>query len=113
MSEEKLTLTQDDNGKSLLLHPGDEILISLPELFSGGYQWLPVDPEKEILPLLRTGECESPGDAIGAASMKTFLFKAKSPGTRHVQLKQLREWEGDASTIERFDIDIEVRESGS
>jgi len=109
MSVKKFTLTKEDNGKNLSLHPGDEVLISLPELFSGGYQWVPVDPEKEILPLFRISEAESPGDAIGAASMKTFVFKAKSAGKRHVQLKHFRQWEGDASIIERFDIDVEVR----
>jgi predicted secreted protein len=109
MSENKLTLTQEDNGRSFVLRPGDEIMISLPEHFSGGYQWVLADPEVQILPLLNVDESKSTSDAPGAVGIKTFLFKAKETGNRHVQLKHLRRWEGDDSTIERFDLDVEVR----
>ena len=109
MSDKKLTLTQEDSGKSLVVSPGDEIAIGLSENISGGYQWVVADPEVQILPLLHTDEGKSPSDAPGAYSMKTFLFKAKSTGTRHVQLRHLRKWQGDASTIEVFEVDVEVR----
>jgi predicted secreted protein len=109
MSERKITLTQEDNGKSLVVRPGDEIAIGLSENISGGYQWVVIDPDVQILPLLHTDEGKSPSDAPGAYSMKTFQFKAKSTGTRHVQLRHLRKWQGDVSTIEVFDVDVEVR----
>lgn len=110
MSGTKLTLTEQDSGRVVVLHPGDEIEIRLSECVSGGYQWNVDSPESKILPLMDTTEGQALSDGIGGASSRTFLFRAKSPGTRHVRLEQRRSWEVDQAALKQFEVTAEVRD---
>ena len=49
-----------------------------------------------------------PGRPIGAGGTRTFTFIAKNAGTVDLQLKLWREWEGDSSIRERFEVTIDI-----
>jgi inhibitor of cysteine peptidase len=44
----------------------------------------------------------------GRGGTRTFTFIAKSDGTVDLQLKLLRQWEGDSSIRERFEVTIDI-----
>lgn len=48
------------------------------------------------------------GTAIGAGGRRTFRFRARRAGTTDLALKLWREWEGDSSIIERFQVSVRV-----
>ncbi len=105
----KFTLTEVDKGKSLEVHQGDEIVIRLKENPTTGYRWAVDKTDDEILTLQNSGFSPTPGAGVGGGGSRTFTFKAKKPGSVHLQLKLLRAWEGDSSIIDRYDVTIQVQ----
>jgi inhibitor of cysteine peptidase len=104
MSE--LNLTQADSGKSFEVHKDDAIVIRLKENPTTGYQWAVEKADDRI-----STSFSLPEDAkIGGGGTRVFIFKPKTADTAHIQLKHWREWEGDDSIIERFDVTIVVRD---
>lgn len=107
MSE--LNLTQADKGKSFEVHRDDVIVIRLKENPSTGYRWA-VDKADDRILAFQSSEFSLPADTkIGGGGMRTFAFKAKTADTVHIQLKHWREWEGNDSIIDRFDVTVVAR----
>ena len=111
-----LALTAADSGKTLEIRSGDTLSIQLPENPTTGYRWAMQTPddqnsEQNLDPNLELLSSEfSPQSAgVGASGQRTFTFRAKSPGTAHLQLKEWRAWEGDRSILNRFELTVEVK----
>lgn len=105
------TLTEDDQGKTITVHPGDQVVINLAENPTTGFQWAydPVDNALLALDSSASGYTPSPGGAIGGGGKHVWTFDAKGPGTVHLQFKLWRSWEGDASIIKRFGVAIQIQ----
>ncbi len=104
-----ITLTQADKGKSITVHPGDEIIINLTENPTTGYQWAIDKTDATVLVSQNPTFSSTPGGAIGSGGTRTFTFIAKQPGTVQLQLKLWREWLGNASIIDRYDITVQIQ----
>jgi inhibitor of cysteine peptidase len=104
-----ITLTQGDKGKSITVHIGDEIIINLPENPTTGYRWAIDKMDATVLVSQNPTFSSTPGGAIGSGGTRTFTFIAKQPGTVHLQLKRWREWQGDSSIIDRYDITVQIQ----
>lgn len=104
-----VTLTQADKGKSVTVHTGDQIVITLQENPTTGYRWAIDQTDATVLTAQNPSFSPTPGGAIGAGGTRTFTFTAKTPGTVHLQFKLLRAWQGDSSIIDRFDVTIQVQ----
>ena len=102
-------LTQADKGKSITVHIGDEIIINLTENPTTGYRWAIDKIDATVLLAQNPTFSSTPGGAIGSGGTRTFTFIAKQPGTVYLQLKLWREWQGDSSIIERYDVTIQVQ----
>lgn len=105
-----LELTQADNGKSVEARPGDFIIIRLPENPTTGFRWTvdKVDP----LCVEAQGSNFSPARdaAVGGGGERTFSFQVRGEGgTGNIGLKLGREWEADASAVERYSVTVKVR----
>lgn len=48
---------------------------------------------------------------MGGGGQRVFTFQANNPGQVKLQLKNLREWIGEESTIEQFQVSVQVSES--
>ena len=105
------TLTEQDKGKTITVHQGDQVIISLKENPTTGYQWTIDKGDNALLTLntTQTGYTPSPGGAVGGGGRHIFVFDAKEPGTVHLQLKLYRTWEGDSSVRDRFDVVIQIQ----
>ena len=102
-----LTLTQQDNGRLVNVAKGSEILLSLPENPTTGFRWQLDDLAGHIL---ESGESmfEPRSNAAGAAGVRLFHFKVIGEGETKVRAKHWRQWEGDSSVTERFEVTVKV-----
>jgi inhibitor of cysteine peptidase len=102
-----VVLTEKDHDRTVDVHVGETVSVSLPENATTGYRWAieQVDPQ---LIEARAAEPKYPANAIGSAGEVEWDFLAKAPGTTAIVLKQWRHWEGDASIIQRFRIQVRI-----
>jgi inhibitor of cysteine peptidase len=111
-SEEKTLsetmLTQADEGKSISIKPGEVMGISLNENPSTGFRWSLEKSNDEILELLKSDYIQASGSEVGSGGKRIWKFKAKKTGEVHLVLKRWRAWEGDKSTVERFEVIVRV-----
>ena len=106
-----VSLTKANNGRSIEVRQGDEIILRLPENPTAGYGWHVDRADGLSLELSEhtTGsEQPDPSPRLGTGGVREFRFRAKEPGARRLDLKHWREWEGERSVTERFGVDIEI-----
>jgi len=106
-----VSLTKADNGQSIEIRRGDEIILRLPENPTTGYGWH-IDRSDGLSPEMseHTTGSDQPGanPRFGKEGVREFRFRAKEPGARRLDLKHWREWEGERSVTERFSVDIGI-----
>ena len=104
---EELLLTERDNGREVSLHSGQQLAVSLPENRTTGYRW-DLEEENHRLLEIREAEAAEPPAAVGSGGRSRWTVQATAPGTARLRLKRWRPWEGDKSTVERFELTIRV-----
>ena len=103
-----LLLAETDNGRTVDLHPGDRVRVSLAENATNGYRWeLESCDEAFIKPLAL--EPLYTAEALGSGGAVAFIFEAKQVGLGQIILKQWRSWEGEASVASRFCIRLNIQ----
>jgi len=106
---QEIKLTKANNGESYELHRDDVIVIRLTENPTTGYCWEIEELDNNIL-ALQSSDFFLPEDPqIGEGGMRVFVFKAKTAGSAHIRLKYWREWEGNDSIIDVFDVTTVVK----
>lgn len=102
-----MALTERDNGNRIA-HPANEQLeVSLPENPTTGFRWgfVDLDPSVQIAEDTYDPE-EIP--TPGAAARRRFRLAFPHPGEYQIALRLWREWEGDASTTDRYSITVDA-----
>src|SRR5712664_986258 len=84
-----LSLTENDEGRSVEVRAGDTVRISLPENATTGYRWAIDRIDEEVIEAVGS-EPNYPGGAVGSGGHVVFTFKAKKAGTGEVTLKYWR-----------------------
>lgn len=107
MSE--IHVEQSDHGKTLKAHPNDVVEIRLDENLTTGYGWETAEIDSSVLEPLDSSYTEHPGSLLGRGGVRTFRFKAGSPGSAQLRLRLRRPWEPVDAAIEHFEITIEVK----
>ena len=102
-----LLLVEKDNDRTLDIHPGETIQISLPENATTGYRWEIDRYDEDVLKLLAAEPCYT-ANAVGSGGVVAFTFQGKKTGAGEIALKHWRSWEGDSSVIARFRIRLNV-----
>jgi inhibitor of cysteine peptidase len=100
------TLTSQENGHHLHLARGDTLRVVLRDISTTGYRWAIDALDEGVLGLVGTDL--TPAGAVGGGGERTFHFVANAPGQTALRLKLWREWEGDRSVIERFEVSVNV-----
>ena len=106
---QEIKLTQANNGESYELHRDGIIVIRLTEIPSTGYCWEIEELDNKILALQRSDFFLPEDPQIGEGGVRVFAFKAKAAGSAHIRLKHWREWEGNDSIIDVFDVTTVVK----
>jgi len=99
-------LSDQDKGRTLEVEAQSFITVRLNENPTTGYRW-----EVETAGGLEmVGDSfEKKGDAIGAAGVRVFQFRAPGTGSYKLGIRNWRDWEGESSIIDRFYATILVR----
>jgi len=102
-----VSLTAADNGKTVELHVGDAAVLRLPENATTGYRWA-VDAADGSVVEIAEGEYIATPNRVGAGGEAQWIVRAKAAGATQVKLKHWREWEGERSVIERYEISLRI-----
>ncbi|MCU0896922.1 MAG: protease inhibitor I42 family protein [Burkholderiales bacterium] len=103
----KIELGPRDDGKSIELKPGDELLIKLPANRSQGYRWILSSPQSKVL--FKQGDplyarpVSAPADAGG---VETWSFRAVEPGEQILQLDYRRPADKAAEKTVRYTVTV-------
>jgi inhibitor of cysteine peptidase len=100
-------LTAADNGRTVELRVGDELALRLPENATTGYRWA-IDAAEANLVDIKEGQYVSTSENMGGGGEAQWSMKAKAPGATSIKLKRWRQWEGDSSVVERYEITLRI-----
>ncbi len=103
-----MLLTETDNDRTVDIHPGDTVRITLPENATTGYRWAIDRYDEDFIEALGS-EPRYTEKAIGSGGEVAFIFRGKKTGLGEIVLKHGRHWEGDASVTRRFRIRFHVQ----
>ncbi len=103
-----LKLNHKDNDSTIEARRGDLITVSLHENPTTGYRWVVDNIDRKILEFQKAEFHLAPKASVGGGGIRIFKFQAISAGSFNLALKLRREWQGDASIIERYHISIKV-----
>ena len=100
-----MMLSEQDAGRTVEMKVGDVVTIRLQENPTTGYRWA----VETAGGLEQVGDRFDPGDAIGAAGIRSFEFRPPHTGTYELRMKHWRAWEGEGSVLNRFSAKINVK----
>ena len=100
-----MILTQRDNGSTIMIGIGDIVSLRLSENPTTGYRW-----HLESLYGFKQIKDDNETEAgIGAGGARVIDLQAKKVGSYSVRLKKWRNWEGESSIIDRFNVTVIVK----
>lgn len=100
-------VTEADDGGSVSIGVGDELVISLPANPSTGYAWVVGPFDADVLEQVGEAEFESESDLVGAPGIYTVRFEGRAAGTVELVLDYERSFE-DTDPEDTFVITITV-----
>ena len=100
-----MVLSERDNGRTFTINKGSMLTVRLEENPTTGYHW----SVSRIEGIELMSDHNDAGGGIGAKSVRVFKFQVKQVGSYNIKMKNWREWEGEPSVIDRFDIKIIVQ----
>ena len=102
-------VTESDNGRTIQLHPQDELDLQLNESRMGGYRWTLIDTGEPVLRRQTTEKASTQAAAskLGMPNIRTWQFTAEQPGATQLRLRQQRSWETESAGSD-FCLTIEV-----
>jgi inhibitor of cysteine peptidase len=83
--------------------------VQLPENPTTGYRWAVAEYDARILHLEESA-LASGGGGIGGGGVRAFAFRALLGGETPLRLKHWREWQGESSVDDRFEVTVRVLE---
>jgi inhibitor of cysteine peptidase len=102
-------LTGADNDKYFEVRTGDTIIVRLYENRTTGFHWTAMKGAENIITLVSSDFTLFPSSGVGGGGQRVMAFEAKKSGSDRLRIKLWREWEGEESVKNHFDIAITVR----
>jgi len=100
-------LLREQNGETVKLHPGDSLVVSLPDNPTTGFRWTVESFDSGVLEACKE-DYSTASTAVGGGGERRFCFRAISTGSTVLTLKLWRSWEGDRSVRARFQATVIV-----
>ena len=109
----ELKVGESANGTKVTVAVGQTVEVSLPGNVTTGYDWS-LDPTTHGVPSLIATVAESyastsPAGVVGAGGVRTFVYRAVSPGTATLQLYYTRAWQTGVPPAKTFSLTIVVQ----
>lgn len=103
-------ILQTDREKTFQVSQDDVVLIRLEENPTTGYRWEVDAVDDRVVELQNSNYSMATESGVGGGGVRTFTFKAKSPGTGSIRLKLRRAWESEDAATNHFAVTICVLE---
>jgi inhibitor of cysteine peptidase len=99
------------NDCPLVLHTGQNLILTLPSNPTTGYRWLVQNPAPGILRSLGPEVYSNPENAglIGAGGQSVWRFQAQNAGDGHLLLVYQQPWAPEVKPTQVFDCAISVK----
>lgn len=101
------SLSARDDGRSIEMRVGEQACLRLPENASTGYRWA-ADLDEGCPIRVEPLESGSISAKMGSGRNAEFLLTAMEARSCRLRFKYWREWEGDSSIAERFELGIDT-----
>ncbi|MEK6335745.1 MAG: protease inhibitor I42 family protein [Acidobacteriota bacterium] len=93
-----MTLSEQDNGRTVEIDAGDLLTICLKENRSTGHRWaVEEDGGLELI-----SDDFQGGAAMGSSGLRRLEFRAAESGSHELRLKYWQQFAGDESVAQRF-----------
>jgi inhibitor of cysteine peptidase len=97
-------LTKSDDGRSVEVREGEEIVLRLPENPTTGFRWHV--ERADAMKLVGDSFELDPNPQIGSGGVRELRFRPTSGSPGRLILRHWQPWEGESSIIERFAVDL-------
>ena len=111
-SRSSLTITADKSydGRTINLHVGDGVKVSLAENPTTGYKWeFLAKPEPICVVVTDAYVPNTAIGTVGAGGVHNWEFRAVDKGSTKVSLVYRRPWEKDAAPAQTFTLTLDVK----
>jgi inhibitor of cysteine peptidase len=109
---DQVQLTDADDGSTVKLALGGELIVALASNITTGFSWSVGDQSAPQLELKGEPRYVPPGSTtpvVGAAGTQVFTFEAKSTGTAKLVLEYKRPFEPGVAPEKTFSVTVEIR----
>jgi predicted secreted protein len=109
---DEVQLTDADDGSSVKLALGGELIVALASNITTGFSWSVGEATADALELQGEPRYVPPGSTTavaGAAGTQVFTFEAKSAATARLVLEYRRPFEPGAAPQQTFSVSVEIR----
>ena len=105
-----VTLADKDNGTTVSVNAGDNVVVRLVFSTGTGYEWQLVKEDKEVLPMEGASTTElTPRANPGAPATEVFRFVAKQKGDVTLSFQLVRSWEHGVAPAQTWSVTVKVR----
>jgi predicted secreted protein len=108
MAGQIMKLSENDSGKSVEIHVGDELEVILPGNPTTGYVWEVSSLDSSIL-MLGKAEFIANNKSIGSGGMEIIKFHAIAAGTSSVSLIYHRSFELNIPPLKTFEMTVIIK----
>jgi len=105
----KISIGTGDAGKTITLHPGDTLVVTLDGNITTGYNWLmqPMDPA--ILKQVSEPAYTPESNQAGAPGKIVLTFQAVKTGQANLVLNYMRSFEKNTTPLSTFEVTVVVK----
>jgi predicted secreted protein len=103
-------LRMPDHGKAIRVQAGEVIELALEEQGGTGYTWEFNQLDEKHFQVVRTEAKPLTAQHLaGGPVLRVWQLKTKAPGEARLSLDYLRPWEGRASAVKHFEVEVHIR----
>jgi inhibitor of cysteine peptidase len=102
-------LTEENDGQSVRISTGQQLVISLDGNPTTGYTWDVDTTNEDVLKQIGEPEFKASSGALGAGGVMTLAFEALSQGNTTLKLVYHRPWEQGVAPEKTFEVNVEVK----
>jgi inhibitor of cysteine peptidase len=104
----EVTLSEDDQGKKVVLDVGDTLKVNLPGNPTTGFTWEIASLDQSLLKLVDHSYKPS-SNLCGAGGLFTFTLNAEGQGNTELHMVYVRPWEKNSNPSQTFDVFILIK----
>ena len=103
-----ISIGAGDAGKTITLHPGNTLIVTLDGNTTTGYNWLMQTMDPAILKQVGEPTYTPESNQIGAPGKISLTFQAVKTGQAKLVLNYMRSFEKDIAPLKTFEVSVVV-----